>query len=80
MPDKRLLSLAASLLVPLACVAQVGLPDKGWSADIYMLASGMSGNATERSIAAPARSGWPPPRRPGDPQPLQHRRSRVARL
>jgi hypothetical protein len=53
MPDKRLLLLPFSILLPLTCAGQVGLPaDKAWSADmtLYMLGAGMSGNATVHGV------------------------------
>lgn len=44
MPETRLLLLASSFLLPLACVGQSLPADKDWSADLamYMLAPGSS--------------------------------------
>jgi len=52
MPETRLVLLAPSFLLPLACVGQSLPADKDWSADLamYMLAPGMSGNTTVRGI------------------------------
>jgi hypothetical protein len=52
---KEQLSLfAVAFLAPVSCLGQVALPDKDWSADlnVYMLASGMSGNATVHGVTA----------------------------
>ena len=54
LPKKRLLLFTVLLLLPFNCVAQVGLPDKDWSADlnVYMLGSAMSGNTTVHGVTA----------------------------
>jgi hypothetical protein len=46
--NNEIVPLTIVLLLPLSCLAQGAVPDKDWSGDlnIYMLASGMSGNST----------------------------------
>lgn len=51
-PQKPLFVIAASLLLPLTCAGQIPPADKDWRADlsVYMLAPGMSGNATVHGV------------------------------